>query len=281
MIFILLFLEMLEFLKKILGEKESSSLLFKRNLAKEYLQVLVLSFLYSKKEYRNLAFYGGSCLRHCFNLPRLSEDLDFVDINDEVDLNNLAKDTDIFFKKKLDTKVATKIQKFRLTLKFPLLHQLRLTEPSESDFLFLKIEVYKEFGFCRDYKVEIVPVFKFGEAILIRTFDLPTLMATKTRALLSRKWEKTNREGRILARVKGRDYFDLMWYLEKGVEPNLKCLGEIKDKQELKEKLLKIVERVDAQSIKFDLEGLIEEKGFLNGFKNHIKEIMRSQLEKW
>ena len=57
----------------------AQNLLFRRNLLKEYLQVVVLDYLYSHPDYSELVFYGGSCLAHCFGLKRLSEDLDFVD----------------------------------------------------------------------------------------------------------------------------------------------------------------------------------------------------------
>lgn len=219
---------MRELLKRLLETKKETTTLFKRNVLKEYLQVLVLSFIYSHKEYQSLVFYGGSCLRHCFNLPRLSEDLDFVDIRDKVDMNKLAEDIKGFFEKRVGLKIGIRVQKFsqkiRLTVKFPILYELNLAEYPESDFLFLKIEVYKEFDFCKAYQIQIIPLFKFGESVLVRTFDLPTLMATKIRAILYRKWEKTTKDGRILASVKGRDYYDLMWYLEKEVKPNLKCI---------------------------------------------------------
>ena len=91
---------MIKFIEKVLQEKQETSLIFKRNVIKEYLQVLVLSFLYSNPKYQNLVFYGGSCLRHCFGLPRLSEDLDFVDIKDEVRLENISRDLREFFAKK-------------------------------------------------------------------------------------------------------------------------------------------------------------------------------------
>lgn len=67
---------MLDYIKILLQERETASSIFKRNLVKEYLQVLILSFLYSHEDYRNLVFYGGSSLRHCYGLPRLSEDLE-------------------------------------------------------------------------------------------------------------------------------------------------------------------------------------------------------------
>ena len=265
---------MIELIKKSIEEKESLPLLFKRNLVKEHLQMLVLSFLYSKKEYRNLIFYGGSCLRHCFNLQRLSEDLDFVDIKDEVNLKNLAQDIENFFKKKAGIKITSKIQKFRILLKFPILYNLGLAKPPESNLLFLKVEIFKEFGFCKKYKIEILPLFKFGEAMLVRSFDLPTLMATKIRAIFYRKWEKTDREGKILAKVKGRDYYDLMWYLEKKIEPNLECIENVKSKKELKANLLVLIKRVDSKSIKFDLEGLIEDRNFIVDIGENIKGIL-------
>ena len=68
------------YLKKLLAESVAENNLFKRNLLKEYLQIVVLDYIYSHPIYSQLSFYGGSCLSHCYKLPRLSEDLDFVDI---------------------------------------------------------------------------------------------------------------------------------------------------------------------------------------------------------
>jgi hypothetical protein len=64
-----------EILEDFLREHQTVSDLFKRNLLKEYLQVLALSFIYSQRAYQSLIFYGGSCLRHCFEIERLSEEL--------------------------------------------------------------------------------------------------------------------------------------------------------------------------------------------------------------
>jgi len=96
----------------------------------------------------------------------------------------------VLFQKNTDLDVKTVTQKFRIYLKFPILRQLGLSTAGKSDFLFLKIEIFKNFDFCRDFKIEIVPVFKNGRSILIRTFDLPTMMATKIRAIF---WENGKR----------------------------------------------------------------------------------------
>jgi predicted nucleotidyltransferase component of viral defense system len=271
---------MLDYIKLLLREKETASTVFRRNLVKEYLQILILSFLYSHEDYRNLVFYGGSSLRHCYGLPRLSEDLDFVDIEKRIELLGLAEDLRKFFFNKYEVKVEAKVQKFRCTLKFPVLHVLSLAKSQESNLLFSKIEVYSELGFCKEYGVEIRPLFKFGEALLLKTFNLPTLMATKIRAIMHRKWERTTKNGRILAEVKGRDYYDLMWYLEQGVKPNLRCIEGITEEPELYEELIKIVRRINPQSIKYDLEGLVEDPGFLDTLKNNIKEVLISLLNR-
>ena len=250
-----------------------------RNLAKEYLQILVLDFIYSNPKYKELVFYGGSCLAHCFGLPRLSEDLDFVDLKKKINLSQLGKDLVIYFKN-FDLKMIPAIQKFRLYLKFPLLRELGLSGEHETDLLFLKIEIFKNFAFKKGFKIEMIPFFKFNQSILVRSFDLPTLMSTKIRAILYRKFEKTDKKGKTLIRVKGRDYFDLMWYLEKGVTPNFKCL-EIKNKIKLKEKLLEIVKKVDARSIKLDLEPLIDDQNFVLDLSKNIKEILIKKISKF
>jgi hypothetical protein len=94
-----------------------------------------------------------------------------------------------------------------------------------------------------------------------------------------RKWEKTDKEGRILAKVKGRDYFDLMWYLEKKVKPNFDCFKDIRDIAELKRKLLSAVEKVDSRSIIYDLEPLIADQIFVKKLGKNLKNIIKKELE--
>jgi len=264
-----------EFLKDLIKKTDSKNKVFLRNVLKEYLHILVLDFIYSHKKYGSLFFYGGSCLSHCYNLPRLSEDLDFVDLKREIDISKLAKDLEEYFKKNTDIKVKTTTQKFRIYLKFYLLHELKVAEKNDSDLLFLKIEIFKDFDFCRGYKSEIIPLFKFNKTILIKSFDISTLMATKIGAILHRKWEKTDKKGRIIAKVKGRDYFDLMWYLEKRIMPNFRCIDGIRDKEEFKEKMLKTIEKVDAKSIQTDLDPLIEDFTLVKNLSKNLKSILK------
>lgn len=114
---------------------------------------------------------------------------------------------------------------------------------------------------------------------MTKTFDLPTLMSTKIRTILYRKREKTDARGNIVAKVKGRDYFDLMWYLQKGVRPNLQCLKEFKNVDELKKELLTSVINADARSIKIDLESLIDDDNFVKNLSNNIKKIIEVKIK--
>lgn len=263
------------FLTKLIKDSASDNKVLRRNLLKSYLQVLVLDFIYSDKKYSQLIFYGGSCLTHCYNLPRLSEDLDFVDLKKKIEISRLAKDLKGYFEKNTDLEVKIVPQKFRIYLKFPLLYELELAGKSESDLLFLKVEIFQGFDFCKDYRAETLPLFKFNKTVLVKTFDLPTLMSTKIRAVLMRKWEKTDKKGKVLATVKGRDYFDLMWYLEKGITPNFGCIEGVTNNEEFKVILLRAIERIDPRSIRLDLESLIDNPGLVKNLSQDMKEILR------
>ena len=270
---------MKENLLKLLAEKNVKNMSFKRNLAKEYLQIIALDFIYSHKDYGQMVFYGGSCLKHCYGLPRLSEDLDFVDLRKTVKIDQLANDLKEYFAKIGNIEVKATVQKFRIYLKFPILRELGLVGGDEPDFLFLKVEVFNAFDFCKTFKTEIIPVFKHNRSLLIKTFDLPTMMATKIRAVFLRKWEKTDKKGDLLMKVKGRDYFDLMWYLQKKITPNLGCIENIKDAADLKDKLIGAIDKVDSKSILLDLEPLIEDMVFLNNLSKNIKLILINQIK--
>jgi len=265
-------------LANIINETPSRNNLFKRNLLKEYLQVVVLDFIYSHPVYSRLLFYGGSALAHCFDLQRLSEDLDFIDETKKINVARLANDLEDYFRRRTDLKATTTVQKFRIYVKFPILHDLGITKREETDILFLKVEIYSEIDFCKKYSTDIRPVFKFNRSILIKTLDPSTLMATKIRAILYRKWEKTDKQGKTTVKVKGRDYFDLLWYLRKGIQPDLSCIEGFENMKDLKEELLSMIARVDSRSIRLDLEALIIDPGFVKNISKNMKTILEREI---
>lgn len=48
-----------------------------RGIVREYLQLLMLKYLYASKYQEHFCFMGGTCLRFLYDLKRFSEDLDF------------------------------------------------------------------------------------------------------------------------------------------------------------------------------------------------------------
>ena len=97
--------------------------------------------------------------------------------------------------------------------------------------------------------------------LAVNTFDLPSLFATKLHACFFRKY------------TKGRDYYDLVWYLGKKVVPNIKLLNNAviqTEKKDLKltEENYKLflsekIKKVDFSSVKKDVAVFLEDKNEL------------------
>jgi len=187
-----------------------------RILLKEALQSYVLDFLYNHPLYRHLNFYGGTCLHVIFNLNRLSEDLDF-DNNENLELASLENDLVDMFKNALGyEETIAKSQRsaqgiLRVTLKFPLLKDLGLSaHPNET--LHLKVEVSHHEQVA---EIQYTPVFYHGRSFVPAHFSLETMMAGKMIACLERSFQ----HGREGAFIKGRDFYDLLWFMQQGVLP--------------------------------------------------------------
>ncbi len=215
-----------EYIKKIAKEEKAkgSNGLYIRSKIKEYLQILLLEYIYSSSENKsNFVFTGGTCLRHVYGLERLSEDLDF-DLLEEVDAEKVARDIEKHFTSKLhykDLKISIKQKGRQILLKFPCLQELGLASKSESDLLYIKMDMEKiKEG---SFKTEKTSKNIFDSNFVILHYDLPSLFAGKLTAILTRNLfeGKENREI-----IKGRDFYDLLWYLKKDVSVNLPFLQE-------------------------------------------------------
>jgi predicted nucleotidyltransferase component of viral defense system len=188
----------------------------KRIILKEVLQTYVLDFVYNHPKYRRLNFYGGTCLHVVYELNRLSEDLDF-DNSAGVDLARLPDDLTGLFRKSLQyDPVEVKSQRgenniLRVTAKLPVLNELGLS-PYRNEALHLKVEVshHKQTAVLHN-----TPVFYLGRSFVPSHFSLETMMAGKMIACLERSFQR-GREG---AFIKGRDYYDLLWFMQKGIQP--------------------------------------------------------------
>jgi len=196
-----------------------------RSLLKEYLQIRILFFIYTTKEYdQNLIFTGGTCLRHFYNIERLSEDVDF-DYLDNINVNQLQQDLEDYFVKKEkynQIQISVHQRGDQILLKFPVLYQLGLANFSQSDLLYIKLDLSANLS--PHYSVITSSASKCGFNFVAKHYDLPDLMAGKIHAILSREYLR-GKDNRLS--VKGRDYYDLLWFVKQAIKPNLARLSDL------------------------------------------------------
>lgn len=191
---------------------------------REIMQEVALAGLQRAGFFEKAAFYGGTALRIFYGLNRFSEDLDF----------SLLEVTPDFSLEPYFNSIVTEFQAAGMEVR---VREKKKSVASEIESAFLKSEtVWKELvleniipqagiqlspGITIKLEVDKAPPpgFQTEEKLLLRPFSfyvkcftLPDLFAGKMHALLFRKWKQ---------RVKGRDWFDLEWYIRRGVPVNL------------------------------------------------------------
>ena len=253
----------------------------KRVILKEFLQAYTLDFLYNHPVYRKLNFYGGTCLHICYDLNRLSEDVD-LDNSNEVDLNNLENDLLTFFRTNVgygEVTAKTQIGEWgiqRTTLKFPILYTLGLTSHA-NELLHLKVEVsqHKQISI-----IQKTPILTFGRSFVAAHFSLETMMAGKMIACLERNFKKGK------ARMKGRDFYDLLWFMQQRVQPLKEKLAKDGENfytvQSAMENISEIIKGLRVSDLAEDLLPLFEQRSFieawLESFKENFKEYVKFYL---
>ena len=179
------------------------------NLLEEHIQYYFLNFIYNSKYGKNLIFIGGSALRICYGLNRLSEDIDMdIEPNTVIDKQRLAEDIVKYFKQtylfdNLEYTISGKDEK--IYFKLPILKELNISDNSESDKLYVKLEISDIIS--KSYKITLTPISKLSFNFIIKNYDLETLMASKINAIFKSKYIKGNDKN---YNFKGRDYFDLL-----------------------------------------------------------------------
>lgn len=257
--------------------KEKNPILI-RNILKEIIQYYVLNFIYSSSWGELFLFKGGTCLRFCFDLPRLSEDLDFdIENFQKFSLKNFLFDLNSYFVRNLQiSNFNIKIAGNQRTiyLKFPILKDIGVNLGSaESNMIFVRIDLAGVVG--KTYKTEISIKSTNNFSFLMRRYSLPDLFAGKLAAILTREAfeAKVKKE-----RFKGRDFYDLIWFLEKRIKPNWSYLKEITGlkKEKVLERLEIKVQKLDTKFLITDLGPFIEDSGFISKFVKNHKELFQN-----
>lgn len=192
---------------------------------REVSQEIALLGFWRSGFFEHVAFYGGTALRIFHGLNRFSEDLDFSLVDPESDARL----------ERALAAVQTELASWGLSFE---------AEPKssgdrtgiESAFLkgntrinLLHVGVPEELGrrFARNNRITIKleldtnpPPLASTEVrtrllpvpFAVRLYDLPSLFAGKLHAVLYRDWK---------SRVKGRDFYDFVWYVSRDIPVNL------------------------------------------------------------
>jgi hypothetical protein len=268
-------------LKSIINETSTRGALdaeTKRNILKEELQYYVLNFIYHHSEYSNWTMYGGSALRICHGLDRMSVDLDFEiseDINEEF-IKNLKSEINDYFVKTygIDSDFLTiKENNNRgVRLNFNVGKELGLGHTS--DLVHIKVDLN---CFTAEKTVtERIPINHNQFSFVIKTYNMSNLMSSKIAAIFLRGQRGV---GNALYEEKGRDIYDLLWYMNKKIIPDLDYLKakgiDISDMQSLFNKLTLKMNDVSYENLKNDLRPLFVDQ---NEIQDWLKNWMDTYL---
>lgn len=190
---------------------------------REIMQEVALAGLYRAGFFKEAAFYGGTCLRIFYGLPRFSEDLDFslLNKNSEFSLSGYlpflisefeALGMEISIKEKprnMNSQIESAFLKSDTEWKELVLENTSISIPTVKPTIKIKLEVdvLPPLSFQTENKLVLKP-FSF----YVNCLRIEDLFAGKMHALLFRQWK---------TRVKGRDWFDLEWYIRKNVSLSL------------------------------------------------------------
>ncbi|MCX7031490.1 MAG: nucleotidyl transferase AbiEii/AbiGii toxin family protein [Spirochaetes bacterium] len=197
------------------------------NALREIMQQLALLGLWRSKFFEHAAFYGGSALRILHGLSRYSEDLDFSLLHPNPGFtwgaygDSLKREIEAFgFEARFQHHASSGGGPIESAfLKMNTLQQLVVIQPAveglginRAQVLRIKLEVDTDpppgFEVESHYLLQPIP-------FSVRVFRPPDLFAGKMHALLCR---------RLASRVKGRDWYDLVWYVGRGMPLRLKHL---------------------------------------------------------
>jgi len=252
----------------------------KKNAIKEIMQEIVLCGLSRAGFFDKAVFYGGTALRIFYGLDRFSEDLDFSlrtqDSNFalekyfpilEREINSLGLNVKIENKEKtFDSAIKSAFLKGNTKEHLLMFYSndalVKGINPMEVIKIKFEIDTNPpDFAtFETMYKLQPSPYE-------ISLYDLPSLFAGKISAALCRAWKN---------RVKGRDLYDYVFYLQKNATFNLKHLqarleqakfiesGQTITLDDVKTLLNKKFDSIDYEDAKKDVFPFIKNPNALN-----------------
>jgi len=282
-------------LRNLLSKYRLTTLEDYENALKEVIQQLALLGLWRSKFYEHAAFYGGTAIRIVYGSRRFSEDLDF----------SLLEKNEKFDMKPFMTAIKTELEAFGFTFTVAA-KEKRQASRIESAFIkgntiqnLITLQPRQEVlqRFHRNQKIKIkmeLDTDPPGKAVYevknllvpipfqIKIFSGPDLFAGKLHAVLCRQWK---------SRMKGRDYYDLVWFLgqkipcrldhlkERMIQTNHWHRADILDRNPLLDLLQTKFDTVDFDLLKKDVRPFIKDhqeldlwnRGFFSEIVEHLE----------
>lgn len=199
-----------------------------QNAVREIVQEIALLGLWRTPFYDHAAFYGGTALRIFHGLQRFSEDLDFSLLQPSPGfslrpyLGAVADELAAWgfdFRAEGLEKNAPSLIESAFLKGSTVTNLLHVGAPPElasrlpkAQLIRIKLEIDTDppLGAGTEMLTRLVPT-----PHQVRTYDPPSLFAGKLHAVLCRNWKN---------RVKGRDFYDLVWYVGRRIPLNLSHL---------------------------------------------------------
>lgn len=195
------------------------------NALKEIIQEVALMGLSRSNFFSVASFYGGTALRIFFGLPRFSEDMDFSldSPNAGFDLSEYlpyverelhAYNFRMTVRKKEKTRESAVQSAF---IKGNTVQNILEITSNDAAIYGLNPNALLKIKFEIDTNPPQGAGFRYMNAVnpanyRVKLYDVPSLFAGKIHAVLCRDYKY---------RVKGRDFYDYIWYLKKGYAVNL------------------------------------------------------------
>ncbi len=216
---------MQQVLSQMLSKYQINSVEDKKNAIKEIVQEVVLCGLSRGGFFKEAAFYGGTALRIFYGLDRFSEDLDFslISQNPDFDLTkyfsyieNETKSVGLNFtvsekEKAIDSNVKSAFlkgnTKEHILTFYENTSDINIINRDEVIRIKFEVDVNPPMGATYETKFGLLP-----SPYQVRLYDMSSLFAGKIHACLCRNWK---------TRVKGRDFYDYVFFLSMAAKVNL------------------------------------------------------------
>jgi len=195
-----------------------------RHRLRELIQKICLLGLWRGSFFEQAAFYGGTALSMLYDLDRFSEDLDFSLLRENPDfhlavyLDFVSRELEAWgipAKLEIPMKKASLIEsafikantlKSLINLEIPR-SELKVLHRDEISSVKFEIDPHPPCQFESESRFVLDPI-----PFSVRVMSAPDLFAGKMHAVLARGWQ---------SRVKGRDWYDLIWFVRNGIKLNL------------------------------------------------------------